>query len=437
MTIQLITVLLFGSLILAMIFGLPLTFALGGIAVIFTYFLWGPQALYMLASTTFGLMSNIVLVAILLFIFMAIVLERSGVADDLYGMMYQWMGPLRGGLAIGTVLICTLIAAMTGISGAATVTGGVIALPAMLKRNYNKDIAIGCVSAGGALGILIPPSVIMILYGSMSQVSVGGLFAGGVFSGLLLSALFIIYIAIRSALQPHLCPPIPPEERLSFRQRLVSLRSVALPILLIVGVLGSIYAGLATPTEAASVGAAGAIICAAVYRKLNWSLLRGVSGDTLRLTCMVMWIMVGASAFSSVYYAVGAVDLVVSLIGGLEVSRWLVIGIMQLILVILGCFMDPVGILMIFIPIALPIIKSLGFDPLWFGVLFVMNMEMGFLTPPFGYNLFYMKAIVPEGITIGDIYRSIGPFVALQALGLVLVMIFPPIALWLPSVLIK
>jgi len=432
MSIEIISGILVGSLLLCLLMGLPLAFALGGLAALFTIFMWGPLAIYNVVLNTYAGMTNFVMVAIPLFIFMANILQRAGIADDLYEAMYRWMGPLRGGLAMGTVGICAIFAAMAGITGAATVSMGLIALPSMLKRGYDKDIAVGCISAGGALGILIPPSVTMIVLGFFAEVSVGALFLGGVFSGLLLAFLFIIYIGVRSFFQPHLGPEVPSTERYSWSQKLVALRALILPIALIIMVLGAIFTGAATPTEAASVGCLGSIICAAIYRKLNWSMFKEAAIETLRLSCMVMWIVFGAICFVALYQAVGAQELVVGLFEGVPGGRWGVIIVMQISFFILGTFLDPNGIIMITTPLYFPIIRSLGFDPVWFGVLFIINMEMGFLTPPFGYNLFYMKAVVPKDITLIDIYRSIIPFVILQAIGLVICMIFPQIITWLP-----
>ncbi len=435
MSIEVITLLLFGALILFLVLGLPLAFVLGGVGVVGCYFLWGSKGLFVVAAQTYGAMGKFTLLAIPLFIFMAMILERAGVADDLYTMMHRWMGPLRGGLAIGTVLICTIFAAMAGISGAATVSMGLIALPAMLKRGYDKTIAMGCISGGGALGILIPPSVPMILYATLTGESIGGLFAGGIFPGLLLAFLFILYIGIRCFFQPSLGPSLPKEERATWQEKFISLKAVALPVMIIVMVLGSIYAGVCTATEAAALGCLGAIISAGVYRKLTWTLVKEACYRTASLTAMIIWILIGAYCFTSVYTGTGAHELMEKILLSIPGGRYAILITMQLVFFILGCILDPVGIIMICTPVFVPVIKSLGFDPLWFGVLFIMNMEMGYLTPPFGFNLFYMKAIVPPGITMGDIYRSIAPFVILQGIGLVIVIIFPQIALWLPSLM--
>jgi tripartite ATP-independent transporter DctM subunit len=426
---------MFGSLLVLLATGLPIAFGMGAVGLIFTLFVISPQSIAIVASTTVGLLNAFVLLAIPLFIFMAAMLERSGVVEDLFSMMHSWFGALRGGLAVGTVVMCTIFAAMSGVSAAGTVAMGVIALPAMLKRKYNKDIAIGCISAGGALGQLIPPSAMMIIYSLLANESVGRMFLGGIFPGLILSGLFIIYILIRCYIQPDLGPSLPPEERASWGEKLISLRAVILPILLIVAVLGSIFGGITSPTEAAGVGAFGSIVCAAIYRRLTWTAFKSALYSTLRFSCMILWLMIAGSLFASVYTLIGGQNFVTQLITGLEINPWIVIFIMQLIWIFLGMLMDPNGILFITIPVFLPIITSLGFSPLWFGVLWVVNMELGFLTPPFGMNLFYMKAIVPEGITMVDIYRSIVPFVLLQFTGLVICMVFPQTIEFLPNLI--
>jgi tripartite ATP-independent transporter DctM subunit len=436
MSIEVLTLLIFGLLLLALAMGLPVVFSLGGVAVIGTYFLWGPQALQMIATRTFTGANSFVLLAIPMFIFMGCMLERSGMARDLYSMMYRWMGPVHGGLAIGTVLICAIFAAMVGISGAATVSMGLVALPSMLKHGYNKQIAIGCISAGGALGVLIPPSVLMIILGLYTNTSIGRLYAGGLLPGILLSLLFILYIFLICLFNKDLGPALPAGERAGWMEKLVALKAVILPIVLIVGILGSIFAGAATPSEAAALGAVGSIVCSALYRQLEWKTLQDSLHTAIRLSCMVMWIILGASVFTALYTAIGAQDFTRQLLSYIPGGPWGTIIGMQVIWVIMGCFLDPTGIIMITTPIFFPIVVSLGFNSVWFGVLFVINMEMGFITPPFGFNLFYMQAIAPKGITMTDIYKSITPFLLLQALGLALCMLFPEIILWLPSILI-
>jgi tripartite ATP-independent transporter DctM subunit len=436
MSIGVLTLLFFGSLLLFLALGLPLAFVLGGVSVIFLYFTWGLKSFYMVASQVWGSMNSFTLVAIPLFVLMAMLLEKTGVAQALYRMMHLWWGGVRGGLAIGTVAICTIFAAMVGISGAAVVTMGTIALPAMLERGYDKKMAIGCISAGGGLGILIPPSVLMILYSLITGVSVGKLFAAGVIPGIMLSAMICAYIFIRCWLQPKLGPALPPQERGSWEEKFAALRAVLLPLLIVVMVLGSILFGLATPTEAAAVGVLGAMISAAVHRQMSWALLRDSCVRTFRLTGMIMWILFAAHAFSSAYQSMGAQSLIKDLMTNIPGGPWGTIVFIELVLLLLGMVLDPVGIMLITLPVFLPIVTALGFDPIWFGILFIINMEIGYQTPPFGFNLFYLKGIVPRGITMGDIYQSVTPYTLLMVLGLVLIMVFPQLATWLPSLVL-
>jgi tripartite ATP-independent transporter DctM subunit len=314
---------------------------------------------------------------------------------------------------------------------------GIIAMPQMLKRNYEKKMVMGSIAAGGALGILIPPSVIFILYGTLTGVSIGGLFMGGILPGLVLSGLFIIYIGIRCWRNPRLGPPLPIEERANWQEKLSSLKAVALPMVIIILVLGGIYLGVCTPSEAAALGVLGAVISAAVYRKLGWDLIKESVFRTAKLSGMIIWILIGAYCFTAIYQASGAGNLLTRLMMAIPGGRYAILATMQFTFFVLGCILDPAGIIMICTPAFLPIVQVLGFDPLWFGVLFCVNMEMAYLTPPFGFNLFYMKAVAPEGTTMGEIYLSIVPFVALQAIGLVIVILFPDLALWIPGRMIK
>ncbi|HAS29551.1 MAG TPA: TRAP transporter permease DctM/Q, partial [Alcanivorax sp.] len=395
MSIEMITLLFFGSLLFFLVLGLPLAFVLGGVSVIFLYFTWGPDAFYMVASQIWSTMGNFTLVAIPLFVFMAMVLERTGVAKDLYRMMYLWWGGLRGGLAIGTLGICAIFAAMCGISGAAVVAMGTIALPSMLERGYDKRMVLGCINTGGGWGILIPPSILMILYSLITGVSVGQMFAAGVLPGILLMVLTCIYIIVRCYFQPHLAPALPKDERASWREKMLALRAVILPIIIVVVTLGSIIAGVTTPTEAAAVGVFGALVSALVYRKFSWELMRDASIRTFKLTGMIMWILFAAHAFSAAYQSMGAQELIEGMITGIPGGPWAVIITMMVIVFFLAMVLDPVGIMLITLPVFLPIVQSMGFDPVWFGILFVINMEIGYMTPPFGFNLFYLKGVVP------------------------------------------
>jgi tripartite ATP-independent transporter DctM subunit len=431
MELWLFTLILFSVMVLCLVLGLPIAFSLSGIAVLFTLILMGPKGLMGIPSYLYSEGMSWILLAIPLFVFMANLLEVSGIAEDLYNMMYKWIGGIPGGFASGTIIICAIFAAMAGISGVAVVTMGLIAIPSMLKRNYDKQLVVGTVAAGGALGILIPPSVIAIIYGSITEASVGKLFMGGVVPGIILATAFIVYITIRSVFQPRLAPPL--KEKFTWSEKISSLRAVMLPFILILLVLGTIYAGIVTPTEAAGIGAFGSIICCLFKGRLTWNNVSAAARQTLRITTMVIWIIFGAVCFTFVYTIGGASEFMMDLVSELPISPMGIIWIMMIIYFFLGMFMDPAGQAMITIPIFVPIVEALGFDIIWFGILWILNCEMDYLTPPFGFNLFYLKGIVPPEITMMDIYRSIVPFVALQFLVMVLVMYFPEIALWLPN----
>lgn len=436
MGIEFETVLLFGLFIALMVAGLPLVFALGAAAVIGTYFLWGPAALHLAAIRAYSAANSFVLLAIPLFIFMGCMLERSGIAQGLYALMHKWLGGVRGGLAVGTVIVCAIFAAMVGVSGAATVTMALVAMPPMLRYGYSKYLTVGTIAAGGALGVLIPPSVLFIVLGLYTNTSVGRLFMGGMPAGLLLVSLFVLYALVVCRVKPELGPAVPPDERASWREKILALKAVALPLLLVALVLGSLLGGLATPSEAAGVGALGALLCAWAAGGLDRPSVMDAADRTLRLSAMVMWIVFAASMFTALYTAIGAEGLVRDALSAMPGGRWGVIAGMQLVWLVMGCFLDPLGIMIITAPLFFPIATRLGFDPVWFGVLFVVNMEMAFLTPPFGFNLFYMRGVVPKDISMGDIYLSVLPFIALQALGLVIMMIFPEIILSLPRLVL-
>jgi len=430
----LVNALLFGGMLFVLGLGVPIAFALGGISIVMIYFFWSPMGLNMLPMRAFSVTSSVEYLAIPLFVFMASMLQHAKIAADLYDTMQRFFGSLRGGLAIGTVLICTLFAAMSGISGAATISMGLIAVPAMLARGYGKEIAVGTVAAGGSLGILIPPSVTMIIYGLVTSTSIGKLYAGGILPGLLIAALFCAYLLIRGWLQPSISGGVV-MQRYSLSEKLSSLRSLILPIMLVIAVLGSMFAGIASASEAAAVGAAGAMIAAAVRGQFNWRMLRKACDDTLMLSCLIFWIVIGASALSTFYNAMGAAQLFEGMVLDLEVNRYLVLIGMQVILFVLGMVLDTVGIIMIAAPIFVPIIIKLGFDPVWFGILFIINMEIGFLTPPFGYNLFYMRGVAPASVTMLDIYRSVVPFIILMIIAIGIMIAFPQIILVLPEAL--
>ena len=433
MSVEILTMLFFGALLLFVMLGTPLAFALGGISVIFLYAEMGGLGFYLLASKMWETMQSPTLMAIPLFVFMAILLEKSGVANDLYDMMHEWWGGLRGGLAIGTVLICVIFAAMSGISGAAVVTMGTIALPKMLERGYDKKLALGAINAGGGWGILIPPSILMVLYSLLTEVSVGRLFAAGIGPGLLLFFLVSVYIGGRCWMQPELGPALPKEERANWGQKLRSLKAVILPILIVVIVLGAIFGGYATPTEAAAIGVFGAMVATGVNRQLSWVVIRDASVATLKLTALIMWILFAAHAFSTAYTALGAQSLIQDMMNLVPGGRWGSLVFMLAVLFILGMVLDPVGIMLITLPVFLPVVQSYGFDPIWFGILFIIMMEVGYMTPPFGFNLFYLKGVAPPDVTMGDIYASMTPYVIVTLIGVLLIILIPEIATYLPK----
>ncbi len=438
MSIEAVTLLMFLSMLLLLASGLPVAFVLGGSALFFGYTVWGPASLNVVVAAASDLLRANLLVAVPLFVFMAYMLEKSGIAEDLYGAMHRWMGGLRGGLAAGTVLACTLVAAMSGISTTGVLMMGIIGLPAMLRRGYDRRLAMGCIMAGGALGPLIPPSIVMIIYSLLSGQSIGKLFIGGILPGLLLSSLFIAYILGRCFLRPDLGPALPPQERACWKEKLTALRGILLPALIVLGVLGSLFVGIATPTEAASVGALGAILSAAVYRRLSPAILKAVAFQSLKTVSMVMWVIFGAGCFATIYQGIGASEFIQNLIKGWPVGKWIVLFLIQATWIFLGCLMDAISILMVTAPVFIPVAQFLGVDLLWFGVLYCVNTEMGYLTPPFGVNLFVMRGITQDlGISTKEIYLAAVPFIAIQFLGLVLVMAFPGIITWLPGLFLK
>ncbi|MAO49568.1 MAG: TRAP transporter permease DctM/Q [Marinobacter sp.] len=435
MSSELITILFFGGMFALIFAGVPVAFALGGISSIFLYLTWGGDGFFLVANRLWTAMNSFTLIAIPLFMFMALILERTGVAQALFRMIHLWSGGLRGGLAIGTVLICAMFGAMVGVSGAAVVAMGAIALPAMLERKYDKRLALGCINAGGGFGVLIPPSIVMIVYAMLTGVSVGALFAAGMIPGLLMSVLVAGYIAIRCWLQPELGPALPKEERGDWSERFRSLMAVALPIGIVVMVLGSILSGIATATEAAAIGVLGSLLSAMVHRTLSLNLIKEALLQTLRLTSMIMWIILGAQVFSTAYSAMGAQQVVMDLMAAIPGGEWGALAAMLLLLLLMGMVLDPIGIMLITLPVFMPIITMYGIDPIWFGVLFVIMVEIGYMTPPFGFNLFYLRGVAPPSISIGDIYTSALPYAAVILFGLLLIIAFPGIALWLPKLL--
>ncbi len=420
-----------------LLLGQPLTFTLGGLAVIFGYFFWGhPSILNLFVRTAFNLTTSIAYVSVPLFIYMGAVLERSEAANDLFESLYVIFGQVRGGLAIATVIICTMLAAATGIIGAGITLMTMLALPAMQERKYDPQLSTGSIMAAGCLGTIIPPSIILVIYGAQAQISIGKLFAGGIGAGLVLSVLYIIYIALRAFLNPKMAPAIRVEEasKYSTREKLYMVVRSVLPTLgLIFAVLGSILLGMATPTEAAALGCIGALIIAALNRKLTWELVRDSCFATLKTTSMILWIILAASMFTSVFLGLGGGELLSAFVEGLALNRWIILSLILFIILIMGMFIDSYGVLLIGIPVFTPVVYGLGFDPIWFAIIFAVMIQASYLSPPFAYAVFYVKGIAPKAATINQLYRAAIPFLLLQVLAVVILSVFPDIITWLPS----
>ena len=377
------------------------------------------------------------LLAVPLFLFMGQVLLRSGLGEAMFNAMHILAGRLRGGLAIGVIIVCSIMGAMVGIIGAGIMTAGSVAIPPMLKRGYNKHLALGAVMAGGGMGILIPPSIPMILFSSVTSTSIGKMFAAGIVPGLIMITLFIIYIGGRCLLRPEMGPALSREEMGGFREKMVAVKDAVLAFALILMVLGSILFGVATPTEAAAIGAVGATLIALLYRRFNWTVLKEASINGMSLTGICVWILIGATVFSNFHMLMGAGRLLSRMTLETGLGPMGVIILMQLSMLALGCIMDEFIIVLICAPLYTPIAVSLGFDPVWFGILMILNMEIAIQTPPYGFALFYLKGVAPPDVTMLDIYKSIGPFLAIKVVVLVLCMFFPNLVTWLPNLLFE
>ncbi len=434
MSIELLSILFVVAFIVVLLSGLPLAFATGAIAVVFVYAQFGEPGLTLIVSRVFTLMGNYVLVSVPLFIFMACILQRAGIAEAIFRVVHVWAGRLPGGLAVAVIISCALMAAVVGVIGAEIVTMGVVALPAMFSRGYHKSLALGSICAGGGLATLIPPSVVFIMYGLTAGVSIGELYVAGVIPGLILASAYIGYIIIRCMLNPSLAPRPPAEERdIPMRQKLALLGELLMPALLASAVLGSLYLGIATPSEAAGVGVVGALITMLINRSFSWKAIAAAIKDTTLVTVMLYWLFFGSSALVGVYTLAGGTKLIQEALTALPVGPIGVLLLIQAIWIVLGCFIDWIGILLLTAPIFVPVVVTLGFDPVWVGVLFCVNMQISYISPPFGPAAFYLKGVVPAGITLGDIFRSILPYVVLQFLVLGILIAFPELTLWLPS----
>ncbi|MCG8566720.1 MAG: TRAP transporter large permease subunit [Desulfobacterales bacterium] len=443
MSIEFMTVAMFATLILAIVLGHPLAYTLAAVATLFGLLDNGfsiPMLFEMFANNVWGLMNSYTLVAIPMFILMAQLLDRSKVSDALFESLYVVLGGIKGGLGLAVVVVCTVFAATTGIIGASVVAMGLLATPALINKGYQKELTSGIICASGTLGILIPPSIMMVIYGGltgMKETSVGNLFAGAIIPGVLLAGLYFAYIFLRCSLNPELGPPISKTEASAYtpsQKWAMTAKSLVPPLVLILAVMGTILAGVATPTEAAGLGALGAMVLALTSGKLNRTVLVESAHATLKTTAMVMMLFIGGKFFSTVFLSMGGGDVVADLLIGSGMNRWFILAIMMFIVFIMGMFIDWAAILLVTVPIFMPIAMELEFDPLWFSLLMCVNLQTSFLTPPFGYALFYFKGVAPEGYTMMHIYRGIIPFVLLQVISIALLCLFPALVTWLPGI---
>jgi len=438
---ELVTILMLGGVLIGVLIGYPLAIPVGALGLIFGFLLFGTPVFDLLYARLFKLINSYPLLAVPLFVFMGVMLERSGIAERMYEALYLWLSGLRGGLAIITVLIGTVLAACVGIIGASVSMLAVLALPSMLKRGYSKSLASGAVCAGGSLGILIPPSIMLVIYGPMANISVGKLFMGAFIPGFVLSGLYITYIAIRCFFQPHMAPAVPIEERTVPFAKKTALLATSLfpPAILVLSVLGSIFFGIAPPSEAAAVGAFVATILTIAYRRFSFKVLKETATQTLMVTSMILLIGGLSFVFVGVFIPAGGAKVVKELILAAPGGRWGALAVVMFIMFLLGFFIDWIGIIFIMIPILSPIAPELGFDPVWFALMICVNLQMSFMTPPFAPAIFYLRGAAPKelGVTMGDIIRGVFPFVGLIIIGLGLCVAFPQLILWLPAQMIK
>jgi tripartite ATP-independent transporter DctM subunit len=435
MSYELIAILMFGMMMLMLITGQRVFGAVGFVAAIFSLLLWGKGGIEMPYTAAITLLNWYPLLTLPMFIFMGYMLSESGIASDLYKMLHVWMGGLKGGLAIGTIVLMVAISAMNGLSVAGMAIGSSIALPEMLKRGYDKRMVTGVIQAGSSLGIMVPPSIVLVLYGMIANQPVGRLWLAGVFPGLLLAALFIFYIVIRCKLQPELGPPLAKEERqMSWQKKIELLRAGLLPLIIIFSVTGLFIVGITSLVESSAVGAFTATLAAVYKKRLNRSVLNAVLEQTLSVSCMFMWIILAALSFGAVFDGLGAVEAIeILFLDKWGLGPWTILIMMQISYIIMGMFLDDTAMLVIVAPLYIPLIIALNFNPIWYGVLYTVTCQIAYMTPPFGYNLFLMKAMAPKEISLVDIYSSIIPFVLIMCVGLGIIMAFPQIALWLPN----
>jgi len=432
---DLIAILMFSTMMLMLMTGQRVFGAIGFVAVMAALFLWGTGGSDIGFSAAMKLMKWYPLLTLPMFIFMGYVLSESKIADDLYRMFHVWMGGLRGGLAIGTIGLMVLISAMNGLSVAGMAIGATIALPELLRRGYDKRMVTGVVQAGSSLGILVPPSVVLVLYAMIARQPVGQLWLAGVIPGLMMAALFIVYIVVRCRLQPELGPALPPEERnMPMNEKLKLLRAGLLPLGIFAAMMVPFINGYTSLVESSAIGAMTAFLAAVLKRRMTKEVFEVSVRQTLGISCMFMWIILAAMGFGAVFDGLGAVKAIDALFTEqLGLEPWMILILMQLSFILMGTFLDDTAMLVIVAPLYVPLVGALGFDLVWYGVLYTITTQIAYMTPPFGYNLFLMRAMAPPEIGLTDIYKSIIPFVGVMILALILVMVFPQIALWLPN----
>lgn len=435
MSYEMIALLMFSTLMLMLLTGQRVFGAVGFVAAFASIALWGKGGYEMPFNASIVLLNWYPLLTLPLFIFMGYMLSESGIAGDLYRMFHVWMGPLNGGLAVGTVVLMVAISAMNGLSVAGMAIGTSIALPEMLKRGYDKRMVTGVIQAGSSLGIMVPPSIVLVLYGMIARQPVSRLWLAGVFPGLLLAGMFIFYIAIICKVKPELGPSLPVEERqMGWGEKFRLLGAGFLPLVIIFSVTGLFMMGVTSLVESSAVGAVAATIAAMAKGRLTRKVMDDTLHKTLSVSCMFMWIILAALCFGAVFDGLGAVHAIESLfLDKWGLSPWGVLIMMQVSYILMGMFLDDTAMLVIVAPLYIPLVISLGFNPVWYGVLYTVTCQIAYMTPPFGYNLFLMKAMAPKEISLVDIYRSIVPFVIIMTTGLVVIMLFPQIALWLPE----
>ncbi len=436
MSSEFITIFMFASMLLLMATGQRVYGVIGFVGAAAALWLWGEGSFELPFNAAFQVLNWYPLITVPFFVFMGYILSESGIASNLYRMFHVWFGPVRGGLAIGTMGLMIVISCVNGLSVAGMAIGATVALPELLRRGYDKIMVTGVIQGGSSLGILIPPSVVLVLYAMIARQPVLQLWLAGVFPGLMMAAIFTLYIIIRCRIQPHLGPALPPEEReqMSLAEKLKLLRAGLLPFAIFAIMMGLFLTGITSLVESSVVGAALALLAALITGRLNRRVLEDSTRNTLSVSCMFLWIILGALCFSAVYDGLGAIKAIEDLLlNTWDLTPWTILSLMLLSFIILGMFLDDTAMLVIVAPLYIPLVRELGFDLIWFGILYTITCQIAYINPPFGYNLFLMRAMAPPEITIIDIYRSIIPFFILMVISLIIIMAFPQIALWLPN----